>query len=220
MDDDSLNYPLAPPWTVDPGFPPITQATLSLVGQIFYFLFFIFCAESKDTRSPNQSDVSAPVRVAPATAHQTHSTPPFGPIRRAGSGCSRCFPSRDESFLHPVLTEYAPIPTVAALMHYLIISPAVRSFCPSIHLGPLVRCKLPPGFDELNGVCCRHDCQSILVSLTLTLNDASFLSINRFLSGVRATQPLFPPDLRQILYDSDPLSDSLAPVLSIYLSTV
>lgn len=198
MDDDSLNYPLTPPCTVDPGFPPSHKPLYHWLGRFFIFYFLFFCAESKDTRSPSQSDVSAPVRVAPATAHQTHSTPPFAQSDARVQAVRGVF---------LLATEYAPIPTVAALMHYLISSPAVRSFCPSIHLGPLVRCKLPPGFDELNGVCCRHDCQSILVSLTLTLNDASFLSINRFLSGVRATQPLFPPYLRQILYDSDPLSD-------------
>ena len=77
MADDSLNYPLVPLGLLIQDSPPSHKPLCHWLDRLFWILFFIFLLNPRIHTIPSQSDVSASVLVAPATAHQTHSTPPL-----------------------------------------------------------------------------------------------------------------------------------------------
>ena len=150
MGDDSLNYPLVPPWTVDPGFPPSHKPLYHWLDRFFIFYFLFFVLNPRIHYSPASQIVSAPVRVAPATAHQAHPPPPLAQSDARVQAVRGVFLLATSLSSIRYLRAHPNGRRFNALPNYS--SPAVRSFCPSIHLGPPARCKLPPGFDELNGV--------------------------------------------------------------------
>ena len=156
MADDSLNYPLAPLGLLIQDSPPSHKPLCHWLDRLFWILFFIFLLNPRIHTIPSQSDVSASVRVAPATAHQTHSTPPLAQSDARVQAVRGVFllatslSSIRYLRAHPNGRRFNPLPNSARAAR--CISFLLFSAPPSLHLGPLVRCKPPPGFDELNGV--------------------------------------------------------------------
>ena len=155
MVDDSLNYPLAPLGLLIQDSPHHTSHSVIGWTDFFVFYFLFFCAESKDTRSP-ASQMSLLQSASLLQPHIRPTTNPHWTNKTRGFTLFAVFSSRDESLLHPVLTRpsngrrFNPLPNSARAAR--CISFLLFSAPPSLHLGPLVRCKPPPGFDELNGV--------------------------------------------------------------------
>lgn len=117
MVDDSLNYPLAPLGLLIQDSPPSHKPLCHWLDRFFCFLFFIFCAESKDTRSP-ASQMSLLQSASLLQPHIRPTTNPPWTNKTRGFKLFAVF-----SFARRVFTPsgtYAPIPTVAALIHYLI----------------------------------------------------------------------------------------------------
>ena len=155
MVDDSLNYPLAPLGLLIQDSPHHTSH--SVIGWtdffVFYFLFFVLNPRIHGPQ-PVRYLCSSPRRSCNRTSDPPQTL--LGPIRRAGSLCSRCFPLATSLYsirylrAHPNGRRFNPLPNSARAAR--CISFLLFSAPPSLHLGPLVRCKPPPGFDELNGV--------------------------------------------------------------------
>lgn len=117
MGDDSLNYPLVPPWTVDPGFPPSHKPLYHWLDRffIFYFLFFVLNPRIHDSPASQMSLLQSASLLQPHIRPTTH--PPW-PNQTRGFRLFAVFSFSRRVF--PPFGTYAPIPTVAALMHYLI----------------------------------------------------------------------------------------------------